>query len=42
MPVSQTEQQRCIFRKRVEADSGLLRVKHMPGIGCILTIDLPR
>lgn len=30
-----------IARKSVEADSGLLHVRDMPGIGCIFTIDLP-
>ena len=31
-----------IARKSVEADSGTLRVRDLPGIGCIFTIDLPR
>ena len=31
-----------IARKSVEADSGLLHVRNMPGVGCIFTIDLPR
>jgi signal transduction histidine kinase len=31
-----------ISRKGVEANDGLLRVKDLPGHGCIFTIDLPR
>jgi signal transduction histidine kinase len=31
-----------ISRKGVEASDGLLRVKDVPGHGCIFTIDLPR
>ena len=31
-----------IARKSVEAESGTLHVRDMPGIGCIFTIDLPR
>lgn len=31
-----------ISRKGVEASGGTLRVRNMPGCGCIFTIDLPR
>jgi signal transduction histidine kinase len=31
-----------IARKSVEADSGLLHVTNLPGVGCVFTIDLPR
>jgi signal transduction histidine kinase len=31
-----------IARKSVEAIGGALRVRDMPGIGCVFTIDLPR
>jgi signal transduction histidine kinase len=31
-----------ITRKSVEAIGGALRVRDMPGIGCVFTIDLPR
>jgi signal transduction histidine kinase len=31
-----------ISRKIVEADGGEIRVRDMPGIGCVFTIDLPR
>jgi signal transduction histidine kinase len=31
-----------ISRKGVEANDGLLRVRDVPGRGCIFTIDLPR
>ncbi len=31
-----------ISRRSVEANSGLLRVRDMPGSGCVFTIDLPR
>jgi signal transduction histidine kinase len=31
-----------ISRKGIEANNGLLRVKDVPGRGCIFTIDLPR
>jgi signal transduction histidine kinase len=30
-----------IARKSVEADGGLLRVRDVPGTGCVFTIDLP-
>jgi signal transduction histidine kinase len=30
-----------ISRKSVEANSGALRVRDMPGLGCVFTIDLP-
>ena len=30
-----------IARKSVEADSGILSVRNLPGTGCIFTIDLP-
>jgi signal transduction histidine kinase len=31
-----------IARRSVEANNGVLRVRNLPGSGCILTIDLPR
>jgi signal transduction histidine kinase len=31
-----------ISRKSVEADGGELRVRDLPGVGCVFTIDLPR
>ncbi|MES1265451.1 MAG: HAMP domain-containing sensor histidine kinase, partial [Variovorax sp.] len=31
-----------IARRNVEADGGVLRVRDVPGIGCIFTIELPR
>jgi len=31
-----------ICRRSVEANNGLLRVRNLPGTGCIFTIDLPR
>jgi signal transduction histidine kinase len=31
-----------ISRRGVEANAGLLRVRDMPGSGCVFTIDLPR
>jgi signal transduction histidine kinase len=31
-----------ISRKSVEADGGQIRVKDIPGVGCVFTIDLPR
>jgi signal transduction histidine kinase len=31
-----------IARRSVEANQGMLRVRDMPGIGCVFTIDLPR
>jgi signal transduction histidine kinase len=31
-----------ISRKSVEADGGKLRVRDVPGVGCVFTIDLPR
>jgi signal transduction histidine kinase len=31
-----------ISRRAVEAIGGKLRVRDMPGIGCVFTIDLPR
>jgi signal transduction histidine kinase len=31
-----------ISRRSVEADGGEIRVRDMPGIGCVFTIDLPR
>jgi hypothetical protein len=31
-----------ICRRDVEANGGTLRVRNMPGSGCIFTIDLPR
>jgi signal transduction histidine kinase len=31
-----------ISRKSVEADGGQLRVRDVPGVGCVFTIDLPR
>ena len=32
----------CIARRSVEANHGLLRVRDVPGTGCVFTIDLPR
>jgi signal transduction histidine kinase len=32
----------AISRKSVEADGGQVRVRDLPGIGCVFTIDLPR
>jgi signal transduction histidine kinase len=32
----------AISRKSVEADGGEIRVKDVPGVGCVFTIDLPR
>jgi len=32
----------AITRKSVEASGGLVRVRDMPGTGCVFTIDLPR
>lgn len=29
-------------RRNVEANDGILRVRDMPGIGCVFTVDLPR
>jgi signal transduction histidine kinase len=31
-----------ISRKSIEADGGLLRVRDIPGVGCVFTVDLPR
>jgi signal transduction histidine kinase len=31
-----------ISRRKVEANGGLLRVRDLPGTGCVFTIDLPR
>ena len=31
-----------IARRNVEADGGVLRVRDVPGTGCVFTIDLPR
>jgi C4-dicarboxylate-specific signal transduction histidine kinase len=31
-----------ICRRSVEANGGVLRVRNLPGSGCIFTIDLPR
>jgi len=31
-----------ICRRSVEANNGVLRVRDVPGRGCIFTIDLPR
>jgi signal transduction histidine kinase len=31
-----------ICRRSVEANNGVLRVRDVPGVGCIFTIDLPR
>ncbi len=31
-----------ISRKSVEAEGGAIRVRDMPGVGCVFTIDLPR
>jgi signal transduction histidine kinase len=31
-----------ISRRGVEANGGILRVRDLPGIGCVFTIDLPR
>jgi signal transduction histidine kinase len=31
-----------ICRRSVEANNGVLRVRDVPGTGCIFTIDLPR
>jgi hypothetical protein len=30
-----------ICRRSVEANNGILRVRDLPGFGCIFTIDLP-
>jgi hypothetical protein len=32
----------AIARRSVEADGGVLRVRDIPGSGCVFTIDLPR
>ena len=32
----------CISRRSVEANHGTLRVRDVPGTGCVFTIDLPR
>jgi hypothetical protein len=31
-----------ISRKSVEGDGGELRVRDVPGVGCVFTIDMPR
>jgi len=31
-----------IVRRAVEAVDGALRVRDMPGLGCVFTVDLPR
>ena len=31
-----------IARRSVEANGGILRVRDVPGTGCVFTIDLPR
>jgi len=31
-----------ISRKSVEGDGGEIRVRDIPGVGCVFTIDLPR
>jgi signal transduction histidine kinase len=31
-----------ISRRAVEANGGEIRVRDMPGVGCVFTIDLPR
>ena len=32
----------AICRRGVEANNGILRVRNVPGVGCVFTIDLPR
>lgn len=32
----------AICRRSVEANNGILRVRNVPGVGCVFTIDLPR
>jgi len=32
----------AISRRSIEANSGILRVRDVPGTGCVFTIDLPR
>jgi signal transduction histidine kinase len=32
----------AIARRSVEANHGFLRVRDVPGTGCVFTIDLPR
>jgi len=32
----------AICRRSVEANHGILRVRDVPGSGCVFTIDLPR
>jgi hypothetical protein len=32
----------AISRKSVESEDGELRVRDIPGVGCVFTIDLPR
>jgi hypothetical protein len=32
----------AICRRAVEASHGILRVRNVPGVGCVFTIDLPR
>ncbi len=48
LPFSQSGQDRSglglgldISRRGVEANDGILRVRDVPGIGCVFTIDLP-
>jgi signal transduction histidine kinase len=31
-----------ISRRSIEAEGGLLRVRDVPGVGCVFTVDLPR
>jgi len=32
----------AICRRSVEANNGIVRVRDVPGSGCVFTIDLPR
>jgi signal transduction histidine kinase len=32
----------AISRRSVEANHGVLRVRDLPGVGCVFTVDLPR
>ena len=32
----------AICKRSVEANNGVLRVRDVPGSGCVFTIDLPR
>jgi signal transduction histidine kinase len=49
LPFEQLSQQRtglglglAISRRGIEANGGELRVRNLPGVGCVFTVDLPQ